>query len=219
MVFTKLSKEWVNQFTEFGMVVKDTIIPSCFLGPSSPHFDLKDAQCQMAIVESANCMKELFNLSGEGLIIYLRDEYMRQSLQCNNEIIDEYLQALTSKDIKGMGFYILHFESSIEIALRALRLQLMTFSKNIENLWKAFRSYTKVFFGRTARVWCHIQCHRCRHISFLLFLHIIRLLTLSVFAFAAMQVFRLTLLVHVVFTDTFLTHPFTCQNRQMTCCP
>ena len=46
---------------------------------------------------------------------------------------------------------------------------------------------------------------------FLLFLHIIRLLTLSVFAFAAMQVFRLTLLVHVVFTDTFLTHPFTCQ--------
>jgi len=116
MVFTKLSKEWVNQFTEFGMVVKDTIIPSCFLGPSSPHFDLKDAQCQMAIVESANCMKELFNLSGEGLVIYLRDEYMRQSLQCNNEIIDEYLQALTSKDIK------------------------------------AFRSYTKVFFGRTARV-------------------------------------------------------------------
>ena len=104
MVFTKLSKEWVNQFTEFGMVVKDTIIPSCFLGPSSPHFDLKDAQCQMAIVESANCMKELFNLSGEGLVIYLRDEYMRQSLQCNNEIIDEYLQALTSKDIKGIGF-------------------------------------------------------------------------------------------------------------------
>ena len=106
MVFTKLSKEWVNQFTEFGMVVKDTIIPSCFLGPSSPHFDLKDAQCQMAIVESANCMKELFNLSGEGLVIYLRDEYMRQSLQCNNEIIDEYLQALTSKDIKGTGFYL-----------------------------------------------------------------------------------------------------------------
>lgn len=107
MVFTKLSKEWVNQFTEFGMVVKDTIIPSCFLGPSSPHFDLKDAQCQMAIVESANCMKELFNLSGEGLVIYLRDEYMRQSLQCNNEIIDEYLQALTSKDIKGTGFIFL----------------------------------------------------------------------------------------------------------------
>jgi exportin-T len=116
MVFTKLSKAWVNEFPEFGQVVQHTIIPSCFIGPSSPHVDLRDAQFQMAIVESANCMKELFNISGPGLVEYLRLDYMPGTLQIQSQIIDEYLQALTSKDIK------------------------------------AFRSYTKVFFGRRARV-------------------------------------------------------------------
>ena len=106
MVFTKLSKAWVNEFPEFGQVVQHTIIPSCFIGPSSPHVDLRDALFQMAIVESANCMKELFNISGEGLVEYLRREYMSGTLQIQQEIIDEYLQALSSKDIKGMDKYI-----------------------------------------------------------------------------------------------------------------
>ena len=57
----------------------------------------------MAIVESANCMKELFNLSGQGLVDYLRRDFMVSTLQIQQDIIDEYLQALMSKDIKGMG--------------------------------------------------------------------------------------------------------------------
>ena len=46
MVFTKLSKAWISQFPEFGHVVQHTIIPSCFIGPSAPHVDLRDAQFQ-----------------------------------------------------------------------------------------------------------------------------------------------------------------------------
>jgi len=113
MVFARLAKEWMNTVPEFSQVVMETIIPSCFIGPASPHVDLKDAQCQMAIVESANCMKELFEIGGQGLINYLRDEYMLGI--CGRDMTDEYVQALMSKDIK------------------------------------AFRSYTKVFFGRRAR--------------------------------------------------------------------
>ena len=160
MVFTKLSKEWVNQFTEFGMVVKDTIIPSCFLGPSSPHFDLKDAQCQMAIVESANCMKELFNLSGEGLVIYLRDEYMRQSLQCNNEIIDEYLQALTSKDIKGTGFIFSPIKSRFTDYLKSIH------QKNIKPLKSISILYESIFWSNSSCVMSHSMSQMLSHLFF-----------------------------------------------------
>ena len=34
---------------------------------------------------------------------YLRDEFLIGKMNCNRDIVDEYLQALMSKDIKGMS--------------------------------------------------------------------------------------------------------------------
>ena len=107
MIFSRLAKEWANKYAEFGQVVQNTIIPSCFIGPSSPHFDLKDAQCQMAIVESANCMKDLFEISGSRLIDYLQNDYMTGQLNCSKDLTEEYVQALMTKDIKGKWFSVL----------------------------------------------------------------------------------------------------------------
>ena len=122
MIFARLAKEWATKYAEFGQVVKDTIIPSCFIGPSSSHFDLRDAQCQMAIVESANCMKDLFEISGQGLIDYLKNDYMSGTLNCSKDLTDEYVQALMTKDIKGnTGFTIFHhFIYSINFYLKTV---------------------------------------------------------------------------------------------------
>ena len=102
MIFARLAREWTTKYAEFQSVVQDTIIPSCFIGPSSPHFDLKDAQCQMAIVESANCMKDLFEILGKSLSDYLQNEYMPSQLMCSQALTEEYVQALMTKDIKGI---------------------------------------------------------------------------------------------------------------------
>ena len=65
-----------------------------------PEYDLKDAQTQMAIVEAANCMKALFDISGHGLIKYLCEDYL-PTLNMDQAIISEYCEALATKDIKG----------------------------------------------------------------------------------------------------------------------
>lgn len=103
-VFAKLAKEW-GQNEWFGEIIQRTIIPACLLGPTSPEYDLKDAQTQMAIGESAHCMKTIFELHGDGLVEYLGNTYF-PSLNISSNITAEYCEALAQKDIKAFKCYV-----------------------------------------------------------------------------------------------------------------
>jgi hypothetical protein len=85
------------------------------LGPASPNYDLKDAQTQMAIAESAVCMKALYEIHGAGLVEYLGNTYL-PSLSISSNIGAEYCEALAKKEIKGIG----HFHSSANMAFDLL---------------------------------------------------------------------------------------------------
>ncbi|CBY14023.1 unnamed protein product [Oikopleura dioica] len=103
-IFSKLAKDWGQQ-PWFGDIIQNQIIPACILGPASPNYDLKDAQTQMAIAESAVCMKVLFEIHGDGLVEYLRNTYL-PSLSISSNIGGEYCEALAKKEIKAFKCYV-----------------------------------------------------------------------------------------------------------------
>ena len=84
------------------------IIPSCFLAPLNPKFDLKDAQTVLALNESTYLMKTVFTKEGLKLDSFLKEQYLA-SLNMSPDLIKEYCEALAHMDIRNFRTYIKSF--------------------------------------------------------------------------------------------------------------
>jgi len=109
VIFHKLLDCWGHNenFKEF---IYDHIIPSCFMAPLKPTFDLNDAQTILVLQEIANTLKTTLTKRGVELIQWLQQSYLPQN-NCPNEIIEEYSHALQTMDGKQFKNYLKAFYS------------------------------------------------------------------------------------------------------------
>ncbi|XP_069692794.1 exportin-T-like isoform X6 [Periplaneta americana] len=101
-------KEQPDGFTQF---IYKNIVPSCFMAPLKPTFDLSDAQTLLALSESAMCLKTILQRRGDEFVNYLHEEYL-PTLQFSPQLIDEYCQALKADNKVFKNYVKIFFQQA-----------------------------------------------------------------------------------------------------------
>ncbi|KAF4520194.1 hypothetical protein B566_EDAN003907 [Ephemera danica] len=102
-------KDLCNTFNEY---IYKSIIPACFLAPSKPSFDLRDAQNMQTLAEIASCMKTVYLRKGEDEVTaYLQQ--LLPTLNVNMALTEEYCQALKA-DTKVLKSFLKYFFHTIK---------------------------------------------------------------------------------------------------------
>ena len=78
--------------------------PLCWALPSNPSFDSKDAQGRQVLNEAASLQKAIYAKTGPEYLNYLREVELR-GMGMNNDIIEEYLNALSTSDTRNFQGY------------------------------------------------------------------------------------------------------------------
>ena len=95
----------------FDRFIMTSFSPLCWALPSNPAFDSKDAQGRIALNEAASLQKAIYTKTGQEYFTYLRDIEL-PGMGMNAAVIEEYLGALGSSDVKGFQQYFRVSESS-----------------------------------------------------------------------------------------------------------
>lgn len=78
--------------------------PICWSMPRNAAFDVKDAQARLALGEAAALQKAIYHKSGSPYVSFLQDSELT-SVGMDATHIADYLQALTTLDVKGFQQY------------------------------------------------------------------------------------------------------------------
>lgn len=74
--------------------------PLCWVLPTTPGFNPKDAQAKQVLAEAAGLQKTIYVKQGQAYITWLRDVELR-GMGMGADTVQEYLRALASLDLKG----------------------------------------------------------------------------------------------------------------------
>ncbi|KAL4226182.1 hypothetical protein ACF0H5_014168 [Mactra antiquata] len=108
-ILKRLVAAWGGQdglqgFLDF---IYESIIPTCFMAPMKPDFDLKDAQTSLALGEDALCLKCILEQRGDEMLNYLLGDYL-PTHRLSPEQAQEFCDALKS-DNKMFRNYFKNF--------------------------------------------------------------------------------------------------------------
>jgi len=84
--------------------------PLCWVLPTNPAFNGKDAQARQVLGEAANLQKVIYTKTGPEYVSWLRDNELRAT-GMNDAMINEYLGKLTVLDQKGFRNFFQNFVS------------------------------------------------------------------------------------------------------------
>jgi exportin-T len=80
--------------------------PLCWALPSSPGFNLKDAQARQVLTEAGGLQQTIYSKVGPEYIEYLRMQEL-PAMGMGPDLVGEYTTALTQTDAKGFRTYFL----------------------------------------------------------------------------------------------------------------
>lgn len=89
--------------------------PLCWALPTTQSFNPKDAQAKQVLAEAAGLQRTIYSKCGAEYITWLRDREL-PGLGMNGNLIEEYLNALQTLDVKGFRqfFQVCHFHPYLE---------------------------------------------------------------------------------------------------------
>ncbi|XP_028410861.1 exportin-T-like [Dendronephthya gigantea] len=114
-ILKKLVEIWGNTDgpTAFQEFLYNHIIPSCFVAPSKPEFDLNDAQTILTLQEISSIQKILHQKQGGQFIHFLQSKYL-PSLNLAPELIQEYCRHVEQADVKQFKNFLKAFFNSFK---------------------------------------------------------------------------------------------------------
>ncbi|XP_046840739.1 exportin-T-like [Xenia sp. Carnegie-2017] len=114
-ILKKLIEIWdgSNGPLAFQDFITNNIIPSCFVAPSKPEFDLTDAQTMLTLQEIAIVQKTIHQKQGQQFVHFLQSKYL-PSLNLTSEMAQEYCRHVEQDDVKQFKSFLKAFFNSFK---------------------------------------------------------------------------------------------------------